>query len=141
MITLSAFVLAALPKAVTHCALSASPFVRWPRHLFVGRIVGELLCRVLELRKKLKNPSKVQPRRGLQARNSGFILVTVVTTIVTMIVTMIALSSGHIEVTMVPMPVSVTDANSHRTDSNYDVFRDDHRFVAGAQGASKCWQG
>jgi hypothetical protein len=59
--------------------------------------------------------------------------------VVTTIVTMIAVSSGHIEVTMVPMPVSDTDANW--TDSNYDVFRDDHRFVAGAQGASKCWQG
>jgi hypothetical protein len=38
-------------------------------------------------------------------------------------------SSGHIEVTMVPMPVSDTDANSDWTD--FDVFRNDRRFVAG----------
>jgi hypothetical protein len=40
-------------------------------------------------------------------------------------------SSGHIEVTMVPMPVSDTDANSDWTDSDFDVFRNDRRFVAG----------
>jgi hypothetical protein len=39
---------------------------------------------------------------------------------------------------MVPMPVFDTDANSDWTDSNFDVFRHDHRFVAGAQRAGKC---
>jgi hypothetical protein len=67
----------------------------------------------------------------------GFILAAIVTPIVTMI----AVSSGHIEVTMVPMPVSGTDVNSDWTDSDFDVFRDDHRFVGGAQGASKCRHG
>ena len=47
-------------------------------------------------------------------------------------------SSGHIEVTMVPMPVSDTDANSDWTDSDFDVFRDDRRFVAGVQRTGKC---
>jgi hypothetical protein len=50
-------------------------------------------------------------------------------------------SSGHIEVTMVPMPVSDTDANSDWTDSDFDVFRDDLRFVAGVQSTGKCRHG
>jgi hypothetical protein len=50
-------------------------------------------------------------------------------------------SSGHIEVTMVPMPVSDTDANSDWTDSDFDVFRDDRRFVAGVQSTGKCRHG
>jgi hypothetical protein len=45
-------------------------------------------------------------------------------------------SSGHVEGTMVPMPMS--DIDSDWTDSNFDVFRHDHRFVAGAQRAGKC---
>jgi hypothetical protein len=48
-------------------------------------------------------------------------------------------SSGHIEVTMVPMPVSDTDANSDWTDSDFDVFRNDRRFVASVSG--KCRHG
>jgi hypothetical protein len=47
--------------------------------------------------------------------------------------------SGHVEGTMVPMPVSVTDANT--ADSDFDGFRDDHRFVTGGQRAGKCRHG
>jgi hypothetical protein len=36
---------------------------------------------------------------------------------------------------MVPMPVSLTDANGDAADPDFDVFRDDHWFVAGAQRA------
>jgi len=42
---------------------------------------------------------------------------------------------------MVPMPVSDTDANSDWTDSDFDVFRDDRRFVAGVQSTGKCRHG
>jgi hypothetical protein len=48
------------------------------------------------------------------------------------IVTVIAVSSsGHIEVTMVPMTISLTDANGDAADPDFDVFRDHRRFVAG----------
>jgi len=39
---------------------------------------------------------------------------------------------------MVPMPVSLTDANADVADLNSDDFRDDHWFVAGAQRTGKC---
>jgi hypothetical protein len=65
----------------------------------------------------------------------------VVTSIVTSIVTVIAVSCGHIEVTMVPMPVSLADANSDRTDYDFGVFRDDRRFVAGVQSTGECRHG
>ena len=56
------------------------------------------------------------------------------------IVTVIAVSSsGHIEVTMVPMTMSLTDANSDWTDS--DVFCDNRRLVAGVQSTGKCRHG
>jgi hypothetical protein len=64
--------------------------------------------------------------------------VDVLPAIVMAIVMVIAMSRGHVEITMVPMPVSDTDVNSDWTDSNFDVFRHDHRFVAGAQRAGKC---
>jgi hypothetical protein len=47
-----------------------------------------------------------------------------------------AVPSGQIEVTMVPMPVSLADADA--TDPDFEVFRDDHRFVADGQRAGKC---
>jgi hypothetical protein len=52
----------------------------------------------------------------------------------------IAMSRGHVEVTMVPMPVSLADANTDAdvANLNSDVFRDDHWFVASAQRAGKC---
>jgi hypothetical protein len=50
------------------------------------------------------------------------------------IVMVMAVPSGQIEVTMVPMPVSLADAD----DPDFDVFRDDHRFVADGQRAGKC---
>jgi hypothetical protein len=52
------------------------------------------------------------------------------------IVIVMAVSRGHVGVTMVLMPVS--HANADVADLNTDVFRDDHWFVAGAQRASKC---
>jgi hypothetical protein len=35
------------------------------------------------------------------------------------------------------MPVSITDADSDATNADFDVFRDDHRFVASARSAGK----
>jgi len=52
------------------------------------------------------------------------------------IVMVMAVPSGQIEVTMVPMPVSLADADA--TDPDFEVFRDDHRFVADGQRAGKC---
>jgi hypothetical protein len=52
------------------------------------------------------------------------------------IVTVIAMSRGHVEVTTVPMPVLL--ANADVADLNSDVFRDDHWLVASAQRAGKC---
>jgi hypothetical protein len=54
------------------------------------------------------------------------------------IVMVMAVSRGHVEVTMVPMPVSLADANADVADLNCDVFGDDHWFVAGVQRAGKC---
>ncbi|MGB6543640.1 MAG: hypothetical protein WBF03_22550 [Xanthobacteraceae bacterium] len=54
------------------------------------------------------------------------------------IVVVMAVSRGHVEVTMVPMPVSLADANADVADLNSDVFGDDHWFVAGTQIAGKC---
>lgn len=55
------------------------------------------------------------------------------------IVMVMAVSRGHVEVTMVPMPVSLANAKANNVaDLNSDVFRDDHWFVAGAQRAGKC---
>jgi hypothetical protein len=55
------------------------------------------------------------------------------------IVMVMAVSLGHVEVTMVPMPVS--HANADVADLNTDIFRDDHWFVAGSQRAGKCRHG
>jgi hypothetical protein len=54
------------------------------------------------------------------------------------IVMVVAMSRAHVEVTMVPMPVSLADANADVADLNSDVFRDDHWFVASAQRAGEC---
>jgi hypothetical protein len=66
------------------------------------------------------------------------VLPAIVMAIVMVIVMVVAMSRGHVEVTMVPMPVSDTDVNSDWTDSNFDVFRHDHWFVASAQRAGEC---
>jgi hypothetical protein len=66
------------------------------------------------------------------------ILPAIVMVIVMVIVMMVAMSRGHVEVTMVSMPVSLADANTDVADLNSDVFRDDHWFVASAQRARKC---
>jgi hypothetical protein len=54
------------------------------------------------------------------------------------IVMVVAMSRGHVEVTMVARPVSLADANADVADINSDVFRDDHWFVASAQRAGEC---
>jgi hypothetical protein len=58
--------------------------------------------------------------------------------VVTAIVMVMAVSRGQVEVTMVPMPVSLADANADVADLNSDVFRDDYWFVAGGRRAGKC---
>jgi hypothetical protein len=47
-------------------------------------------------------------------------------------------SVGHIEASMVPMPVSLTDPNSDAADPDICAFRDDDGFVADVQSTSKC---
>jgi hypothetical protein len=49
-------------------------------------------------------------------------------------------SSGHIEVTTVPMTMSLADADADAdaADPDFDVCRDDRRFVAGVQSTGKC---
>jgi hypothetical protein len=47
-----------------------------------------------------------------------------------------AVSSGQIEIAMVPMPVSLADADADGANLNSDVLCDDH--FAAAQRASKC---
>jgi len=54
------------------------------------------------------------------------------------IVMVTGVSRGHVEVTMVPMPVPIAVANTDIANLNSDAFRDDHWFVADAQGAGKC---
>ena len=67
------------------------------------------------------------------------ILAAIVIAIVMAIVMVMAVSRVHVEVTMVPMPVSLANAKANNVaDLNSDVFRDDHWFVAGAQRAGKC---
>jgi hypothetical protein len=65
-------------------------------------------------------------------------IVDILAAIVTPIVVVMAVSRGHVEATMVPMPVSLADANADVADLNSDVFRDDYWFVASARRASKC---
>ena len=50
---------------------------------------------------------------------------------------MVVPSVGHIEASMVPMPVSLTDPNSDAADL-LGAFRDDHWFVADVQRTGKC---
>jgi len=44
----------------------------------------------------------------------------------------------HADDSVIPMPVPVTDVNSDGADSDFDVFRDDHWFVAGVRRTGKC---
>ena len=55
--------------------------------------------------------------------------VTLILAVVVMVVVVVP-SVGHIEASMAPMPVSLTDPNSYVADPNIGAFRDDHRFVA-----------
>jgi hypothetical protein len=51
---------------------------------------------------------------------------------------MVVPSVGHIEASMVPMPVSVADPNSDVADPDIGAFRDDHRLVADVRRTGKC---
>jgi hypothetical protein len=46
-------------------------------------------------------------------------------------------SCAHIEASMVPISVSLTDPNPDASDPNIDVFRDDNWFVADVQRTGK----
>jgi hypothetical protein len=48
-------------------------------------------------------------------------------------------AGGHIEVTMVPMPVSLADPNSDAADPDIGAFGDDYWFVATGQRTGKRW--
>jgi hypothetical protein len=63
--------------------------------------------------------------------------VTLILAVVVMVVVVVP-SVGHIEASMAPMPVSLTDPNSYVADPNIGAFRDDHWFVADNQRTSKC---
>jgi hypothetical protein len=66
-------------------------------------------------------------------------MLTAIIMVIVVIVMVKAMPRGHVEVTMVPMSVSLADANADDVaDLNSDVFRDDHWFVASAQRAGKC---
>jgi hypothetical protein len=39
------------------------------------------------------------------------------------------------------MPVSLADTHTDAADPDFDVFRDNHRFIAGGQRAGKCRHG
>ena len=72
-------------------------------------------------------------------RRAVGILPAIVMMIVMVIVMVVAMSRGHVEVTMVPMPVSLADGNADDiADLNSDVLRDDNCFVASAQRAGEC---
>jgi hypothetical protein len=43
-----------------------------------------------------------------------------------------------VDVSFVPMPVSVTDPNADRADADLDVVRNDHRLVAGVRRTGEC---
>jgi hypothetical protein len=58
--------------------------------------------------------------------------------VVAIVMVVVVLSVGHIEASMVPMPVSLTDPNSDAADPDICAFRDDHWFVADAQRTGKC---
>jgi len=61
------------------------------------------------------------------------ILVTIIMAIIMAIIMVMSVSRGHVEVTMIPTPLWLANANADVADLNRDLFRNDHRFVAGAQ--------
>ena len=67
-------------------------------------------------------------------------ILSAIVMVIVMVIMVVAISRGHVEVTMVPMPVSLADtyANADVADLDSDVFRDDHWFVASAQRAGEC---
>jgi hypothetical protein len=58
--------------------------------------------------------------------------------VVAIVMVVVVPSVGHIEASMVPMPVSFTDPNSDAADPDIGAFRDDHWFVADVQRTGKC---
>jgi hypothetical protein len=92
---------------------------------------GERLCRAYNFA-----PSASQICTELLTSMGRRRAAVILAVIVMAIVMVMAVSRGHVEVTMVPMPMSL--ANADVADLNSDVFRDDHWFVAGAQRAGKC---
>jgi hypothetical protein len=93
---------------------------------------GERLCRAYKFA-----PSASQICTELLTSMGRRRAAAILAVIVMAIVMVMAVSRGHVEVTMVPMPVSLADANADVADLNSDVFRNDHWFVAGAQRAGK----
>jgi hypothetical protein len=55
--------------------------------------------------------------------------------VVSILIVMVAVLADHDAV--VSMPVSLTAADPHATDSDMDVFRDDDRFIAGVHRTGK----
>ena len=58
--------------------------------------------------------------------------------VVAIIMEAVVSSCAHIEASMVPMSVSLTDPSPDASDPNIDVFCDDNWFVADVQRAGKC---
>jgi hypothetical protein len=58
--------------------------------------------------------------------------------VVAIIMEAVVSSSTHIEASMVPISVSLTDPNPDASNPNIDVFRDDNWFVADIQRTGKC---
>jgi hypothetical protein len=61
---------------------------------------------------------------------------------VVVIVTGVAVSLfAHIEASVIPISVSLTDPNPDATDSDFGAFRDDNWFVADVRRTGKCRHG
>jgi hypothetical protein len=58
--------------------------------------------------------------------------------VVAIVMVVVVPSVGHIEASMVPMPMSLTDLNSDAADPDIGAFREDHWFVADVQRTGKC---
>jgi hypothetical protein len=58
--------------------------------------------------------------------------------VVAIIVEVVMSPGAHIEASMVPMSMSLTDPNPDASDPEINVFRDNNWFVADFQRAGKC---
>jgi hypothetical protein len=61
--------------------------------------------------------------------------------IVTIVTEGVVSPCAHIEASIVPMPVPLTDPNSDPADSDIGIFRDDSWFVADVHRTGKCRHG